>query len=542
MKTHDLCLDTLLDLPPDGGPLHFAGERAVLMDTAALGLLRQQLIHLLGEHAARGLLTRFGYAHGWRTAHAMEHRLPWDSVDDWRRAGGRLHRLQGVVTFEPIPEGNAFAAARWTDSWEADQHLLHHGRSEQPACCTLTGFASGYLSRAFGERIVCLETHCRGKGDAVCRMEGRRAGDWPSEATDLLSFYDQAGLNEDLTSLTNRLHRLEQERRQARSQEGSRSDVREPHGLIARSPSMRRVVELALHVAPVDSTVLITGPSGSGKERVARLIHDHSSRAAGPFLAINCGALPRELLESELFGHKRGAFTGATSDRPGIFEAARHGTLLLDEVGEIPHDVQIRLLRVLQERTVRRVGENVDREIDVRLLAATHRNVDQLVKTGALREDFLYRLRVLRLEVPTLRERRDDILPLAQACLDEVAQRTGCPARRFSRDAVERLLSWPWPGNVRELQNAVEYGAVIARTDVIELADLPPELVRQQLPTPPAPSPSTEVGASERLEDLERAHIERIVALCDGNKAEAARRLGIGRATLYRKLEAWESR
>ena len=311
----------------------------------------------------------------------------------------------------------------------------------------------------------------------------------------------------------------------------------DPHGLIARSPAMRRAVELALHLATVDSTVFITGPSGCGKERVARLIHDRSTRAAGPFLVLNCGVLPSELLESELFGHMRGAFSGATSDRPGILEAARHGTLLLEQVGEIPHQLQRRLLRLLTERRVRRVGDTVDRDIDVRLLATTHRGADNLVTNEALPETFMESLQAVRLDVPALRERRDDILPLAQACLHEVALRTGAPAHRFSRDAVERLVSWTWPGDVRELQNAVDYGAAIARTHVIELADLPPELVRCQPSVLQADVSA--LGLSERLEDVERAHIERIVAVSGGNKAEAARRLGIGRATLYRKLEGW---
>src|SRR5690606_24096855 len=250
-------------------------------------------------------------------------------------------------------------------------------------------------------------------------------------------------------------------------------DELEHGGLVARSPAMRSVLDLARRVAPVDSTALITGPTGVGKERLARLIHAHSSRAGGPLVAINCGAMPEQLLESELFGHARGSFTGATRDRVGLFEAAHTGTSFRSEVGELSPATQARLLRVLQEREVRRLGENASRPIDVRILAATHRDLAADVAVGRFREDLFYRLRVVELHVPPLRERPEDVLPLARTLLASTVERLGRPIAGFAPSACEKLLAHDWPGNVRELQNAVERGVALARGSLIEPQDLP---------------------------------------------------------------------
>ncbi len=304
-------------------------------------------------------------------------------------------------------------------------------------------------------------------------------------------------------------------------------------GVIARGPAMLQLVDLVRRVANVDIKVLITGESGSGKERIARLLHDESSRAAGPFVAINCGAIVETLLESELFGHARGAFTGATKDRPGLFDAANGGTLLLDEIGEISAGMQLKLLRALQEREVRRVGENKNRSFDVRVIAATNRDLARDVASGHFRQDLYYRLKIVELRVPALRERRNDILPLARLFLANATARLKRKVSSLSPAAAEQLLRYDWPGNVRELENAMECAVVLARGRRIELADLPEE-VREAFSTPVAAA-----GAIRTLDAVERDYIVAALELNGGNQARTAEQLEIGTATLYRKLRSY---
>src|SRR5512137_1090484 len=246
-------------------------------------------------------------------------------------------------------------------------------------------------------------------------------------------------------------------------------------GLIARSPAMSRVFRMIDVLQHSESTVLITGESGTGKEVMARIIHAHSPRKAGPFVAVNAAALPGELLESELFGHVRGAFTGAVRDRAGRFEAAEDGTLFLDEVGDVPLHLQVKLLRVLQEHTFERVGDSQTRRTNARIIAATNRNLRRLVADGRFREDLYYRLRVFPLELPPLRSRREDIEPMARLLLSRVGTRTG-RALRLSPETVRVLLSYEWPGNVRELENALEFAATVCQGQTLQPEDLPPEI------------------------------------------------------------------
>ena len=330
-----------------------------------------------------------------------------------------------------------------TPRYEAEQHLLHFGRADEPMCWTICGLTSGYLSRTTGKEIYVLEDRCLGKGDAACHLFGRTRDEWGDERAEELRFFEPGRLKECLdVSLQRVTETLKAAERKLRDHRRAlvrvARDVEEPLGIVAKSAAMGQLVDLARRVAKVDSTVLITGESGSGKERIARLVHDESTRAAGPFIAVNCGAITETLLESELFGHARGAFTGATQDRPGLFEAANSGTLLLDEVGEVSTGMQVKLLRALQEREIRRVGENKNRQIDVRVLAATNRDLAQAVAGGTFRQDLYYRLKVVELQVPPLRERRDDILPLARVLLADAALRMKrkiaglCPAHRRS--------------------------------------------------------------------------------------------------------------
>ena len=307
--------------------------------------------------------------------------------------------------------------------------------------------------------------------------------------------------------------------------------------LVARSRAMRNLMTLALRVAATDAPVLLTGESGSGKERIARLLHARSPRANGPFLPVNCGALPEHLLESELFGHQKGAFTGADRDHEGLFEAASGGVLLLDEVGEIPLPMQVKLLRVLQDREVRRVGATRSRRIDVRVLAATHRDLDQMVREKTLRRDLYYRLKVVSLEVPPLRERREDILPLAHAFVRRGCATYHCGPCSLSAQALDRLLAYSWPGNVRELEHALERAVVLAEgKPKIEESDLPPEVLRQSAPR----DGDEEDDLLLPLAEVERRHILRVLELFGGRRKDAAAALGIATNTLWRKLREYE--
>jgi DNA-binding NtrC family response regulator len=533
MRARDLQLTDVFEYQADGGVMTFAGERVVLLDAVAMGVLRSQLIANFGLAGARAVLMRFGFSHGWRVAEAMRTAIPWDDEREWRVAGGRLHRLHGMVSFEPVQTPSSqpppFAEAVWHDSYEAEQHLLHQGRSDECVCWSLVGFASGYLSFVNGRPIYCLETACRGKGDPVCRLVGRPKEDWPEAQQAEFACFES-------DCLGGALERLQQSWKKVDRQLASRRREQEAEnegGLVARSAAMKAVVAQARRVAAVDTTVLLVGESGVGKERIARLIHASSPRQAGPFIAINCAAVPETLLESELFGHARGAFTGAVSDRIGLFEAAKGGTLLLDEVGELPAAMQAKLLRVLQEREVRRVGENKTRPIDVRVVAATHRDLSAEVKAGRFREDLLFRLRVVELRVPPLRERLEDIVPLAKVALAEVARRTKLPARELSAEAARRLLRYGWPGNVRELMNAMERATVLATGRRIEVEDLPDEL------RAPA-APAVRVQPGQTLAELERSVILATLEAEGGNRARTAARLGIGQATLFRKLKRYQ--
>jgi len=532
MRAADLDIHELLHFAAEGGVITFAGERVLLLDAVALGLLRRELIETLGTTVARTVLTRFGYAHGWRVAEMLRQGFPWDSEEEWRKAGARLHTIQGLVraevtqaTFDSAAPG---AEGIWHDSYEAEQHLLHLGQSDEPVCWTLTGFASGYMSCVYGKEIIAVETRCRGKGDAVCRPVVRSKEQWGPELAAHLPFYEKACLDSALTHLTETLKKTERELRSRRALRPNDPVI--PSGLVGSSAAMQRTLDLARRVARVDSTVLITGESGAGKERIARFIHDESARAAGPFLAINCAAVPETLLESELFGHAKGAFTGASQDRAGLFEAATGGTLLLDEIGDVPPAMQVKLLRVLQEREVRRVGENRSRPINARVLAATNRDLLTDVHGARFRQDLYYRLRVVEILVPPLRERREDVLPLARQLLAATAKRFGKKVPSLTPDAAHLLLRYGWPGNVRELENALERAVALARSDRLDVDDLPPE-VGAAPPIGPVP------GDLRTLAAVEREYIAAALRASGGNRAKAAEQLGIGVATLYRKLK-----
>lgn len=538
MRVDELNISELLDVGSGGGLIRFAGQRALLIDAAALGSLRKELTEKIGETATRAVLTRFGFVHGWRTAESMEAQFKWETTDDWANALGRIHMIEGMYRLEPDSPGPLSREGLTVlDSYEAEQHVAHLGRSEGSACWTITGLMSGYLSRVLGKRIYVLEERCVGRGDNVCQLFGRTREEWGDERTHELQFFHTENLtewlDETLHRITDALKETELKlRRKKLALTRVTNDVEDPLGMVARSPAMRRLIEIARRIAMVDSTLLVTGESGTGKERIARLVHETSARASGPFIAVNCGAITETLLESELFGHARGAFTGAVQDRPGLFEAANRGTLLLDEIGEVPIGMQVKLLRVLQEREVRRVGENKSRPINVRVIAATNRELTEDIAAGRFRKDLYYRLNVVELHVPPLRERREDILPLARQLLAEATVRLSRPIEGLSPRAADQLLRYGWPGNVRELENAMERAVALASVNRTDFDDLPEE-VRMAVPAPVL------TGTVKPLEAVEKEYILAVLELNGGNQTRTAEQLGIGSATLYRKLKRY---
>jgi len=538
MRVEDLGVRELVEFDSEGGVVRFAGQRALIVDATARGNLRRELINHFGLSTARAVLTRFGFVQGWRMAEATKNLFKWESDDEWSRACARIHMLEGMYRLEPGPPGSLTKdGLTLSGSYEAEQHIAHLGRSNTPVCWTICGLTSGYLSRVLGRELYVLEERCIGRGDAVCHLLGRTLEEWGDDRAEELRFYRVENLREWLEPSLHRITEdLKEAERKLREKERVLTHVapeaEDPLGMIARSPAMRRLIDLARRIAKVDSTILITGESGTGKELIAQLVHNESFRAPGPFIAVNCGAITESLLESELFGHARGAFTGAAQDRVGLFEAANGGTLLLDEIGDVSPNMQVKLLRVLQEREIRRVGENKSRPVNVRVMAATNRELAADVAAGRFRKDLYYRLNVVQLHVPPLRNRREDILPLARVLLTDASERFKSSVTGLSPRAADQLLRYDWPGNVRELENAMERAVALSRTRLTELEDLPEE-VRQAIPIPSISGPV------RVLNEIEKNYILAVLDLNGGNQTRTAKQLGIGSATLYRKLKSY---
>jgi two-component system, NtrC family, response regulator AtoC len=369
-------------------------------------------------------------------------------------------------------------------------------------------------------------------GDMTAAINAIRAG-----AHDFINKpLDMTVLERAIERATQHRHLREEIRRLNRAGAAA-SDEGALGALIGTSRGMLGVYDLVRRVAPADTTVLLSGESGTGKELVARALHEQSDRKEGRFVAINCAAVPAELLESELFGHVKGAFTDAKSSRQGLFEQASGGTLLLDEVGEMPLEMQPKLLRVLQERQVRPVGGNISVPVTARIIAATNRDLEAEVDQKRFREDLFYRLNVVQIEIPPLRGRGNDILLLAEHFVRKFSERSGKPVRGLSLEAQAKLLAFDWPGNVRQLENTIERAVALTRGEQILLEDLPERISRFDGST--GVLNDVDLEHVRTLDQVERRHIEQAVKHAHGNKTRAAKALGIDRRTLYRKLERY---
>jgi transcriptional regulator with PAS, ATPase and Fis domain len=328
----------------------------------------------------------------------------------------------------------------------------------------------------------------------------------------------------------------------------SESTAAHSEEIVAASPAMKRILRLVERIAPTESNILLTGESGTGKEKVARLIHYQSKRSRGPFVAVNVAAIPETLIESEMFGHVRGAFTDARRAKRGFFEMADRGTLFLDEIGEMSAGLQVKLLRVLQNREVQPVGAESSIQVDTRVLAATNRDLRAEVAARRFRDDLFYRLNVFHLHIPPLRERREDIPHLVRFFLEQSTRRLGKRVTGLSEQVWGLLMNYPYPGNVRELENAIERATVLAEEGgEIRVWDLPPEVAEQEVPRLPGPEPEARAAgpagegysADLTLEQLEALHIRRVIRHHHGNLGRTAKSLGISRTTLWRKMKRY---
>ncbi|ACB35622.1 putative sigma54 specific transcriptional regulator [Leptothrix cholodnii SP-6] len=541
----DADLRRLVNFSASDGRIWLAGHRMLLVHAEALGSLRRELMQSIGREQTRRVLMRAGYAAGQRDAALARQVRPGASMFDLFAVGPQLHMLEGAVQVTPerfeldMASGHHVGVFRWDHSWEVETHLRDFGPQDEPVCWMLIGYASGYVSAFMGQRVIYRELQCSGCGHAHCRIEGRPQSAWPDG--DLLA------RDYDPDSLLVRIEDLQSEVETLRSTLAPRDDLGE---LIGQSRAFQRAAELLRKAAATQVTVLLTGETGVGKERFARALHAMSTRADRPFVAINCAALPADLIESELFGAEKGAYTGAGAARAGRFERADGGTLFLDELGELPLPAQAKLLRVLQHGEIERLGSTQARRVDVRVVAATNVDLEAAVAAGRFRRDLMYRLNVYPIRIPPLRERVEDIEPLALHLLQHFATLHQKRVQGLTDRALEAMRHYAWPGNVRELENLIERGIIVAGAgQPVDIDDL--------FPTPPGQTTVTvnAAGALERgapaqidtlydevlrhglsLDALEDGLIQEAVQRNGGNLAAAARALGLTRPQLSYRL------
>ncbi|MDR2240541.1 MAG: sigma 54-interacting transcriptional regulator [Zoogloeaceae bacterium] len=538
--------------------IHFCAEtgqiwlhehRMLLVHAEAQALLRKELIDTLGMARARGLLTRMGYASGMRDAELARKQM--QDVDDMEAfmTGPKLHTLEGIVRVTPIrvemdrPRGHFYGEFLWENSWEGQSHRQYYGIHHEPVCWTQIGYASGYTSAFMGRRILYQETECVGAGNSDCRIIGKPVEEWDN-AEEHLRYYNPESIADQLIDLQTQVTHL-------RSSIGEKESL--PKHMIGTSPGFRQAYGLLKRAADSQIPVLLLGETGVGKEVFARALHGCSPRANGPFVAVNCAAIPPELVEAELFGVEKGAYTGAQSSRPGRFERASGGTLFLDEVGDLPSPAQAKLLRVLQEGEIERLGDTRPRRVDVRVVAATNADLSRLVQEGRFRLDLYYRLNAYQVHIPPLRERKEDISPLSKAFIDKYATLHGKKLRGFTDKAKRALLSYNWPGNIRELQNVIERSVILAPPGTrVEAEHLflakrdgqPSELGLDADGALNAQSWQSGARLCEAvlngvctLDEVESMLLEAAVAKAKNNLSSAARLLGITRPQLAYRLK-----
>ena len=562
---------------PQDGSIWLCGQRVMLLQGSAFGAIRRELIEALGFDKARGLLTRIGWQAGARDAAQVSEQWPQGDHASLYSAGPRLHMLEGMVNVEVVRfeidsgVGHFYSEFLWHNSLEDDEHIAAYGLGGEPACWMEIGYASGYASSLLGRLVVFREQECRAMGHQACRIVGKPADQWDDIDVDL-AYLDPGDFLSRSTY--------------ASGTETTVADLEEladSKQLVGISSAFVAASQLLQRVAPTQATVLLTGESGVGKELFARTLHQASACRNMPLVALNCATLPENLVEAELFGVERGAFTGADRSRPGRFERAHGGTLFLDEIATLGLSAQSKILRALQEGEIERVGGTVPIKVDVRVIAATNVDLRREVEAGRFREDLFYRLNVFPIHLPPLRERREDIPLLMSYFLRTFSLRHGRQLAGFSTRLVNALLTYRFPGNIRELQNLIERGVIAAGDgevmDVVHLAEAGAPLMETAIgltpegrlsavqrrektaDTPQAPAVSAEndsaIGAlaepaleslldfvsgrqrvlSTSLEDIELRLVRLALERSGGNITAAAQMLGMSRAQVSYRLK-----
>lgn len=440
------------------GQIWLHEHRMLLIHAQAQALLRKELIDTLGMDRAQGLLTRMGYESGVRDAELARVRAESMGDLDAFMTGPQLHTLEGIVKVTQIrleldrTAGRFYGEFLWENSWEGQWHRHFFGIHTEPVCWTQIGYACGYTSAFMGRPILYKEVECAGMGDDHCRIIGKPLEEW-DDASDYAHCVNRESIAEQLIYLQTQVVQL-------KTSMGENEGL--PADMVGNSPAFRAAYELLRQAAGSQITVLLLGETGVGKEVFARTLHERGTRSKASFVAINCAAIPADLVESELFGVEKGAYTGALVSRAGRFERANGGTLFLDEIGDLPLAAQAKLLRVLQEGEVERLGDQTVRKVNVRLLVATNVDLRLLVKEGKFRSDLYYRLNAYQINIPPLRERKEDISPLSKRFLEKYCAIHGKRLKGFTDKAKRALLTYAWPGNIRELQNMVERGVILA--------------------------------------------------------------------------------
>ncbi|WP_216711605.1 MULTISPECIES: sigma-54-dependent Fis family transcriptional regulator [Sphingosinicellaceae] len=546
-------LAATLHFAPEQGHIWLAGRRMVLVHARTMGIVRREVINAVGYDRARAVFTRQGYEAGAMDADVAAKVRSNDSVYDAFSVGPQLHALEGAVLVEPITvdvdvaNGRFYAEYRWRHSSECAEHVTAFGIGQAPAGWGQIGYASGYASVYFGRPIVYREVECIAMGHDECRIVGKPAEAWDDAEPDLRYMRSE------------QLHTATDAIRTVREGDAKAADNR--WRVVGASSGFNTAFDMLRDVADTDAPVLFQGESGVGKEMFARNLHAMGKRAEKPFVAVNCAAISETLIESELFGVERGAFTGATVSRPGRFERAEGGTLFLDEIATLSLIAQAKLLRALQEGEIERVGDTRVRSVDIRLVAATNVDLREAVAKGAFRADLFYRINVFPLRIPPLRDRRADIPLLMDHFLSVFRTRYDKKVSGFDEQAVSAMLSYDWPGNVRELENMVARGVILGRrgeplrvhhlfTSGERLGDQRYRLgadgrVRSSghhgNRSPVAIAALMDAGLT--MDDVERDLLDEAFRRCSGNRSAAARLLGVSRAQFnHRYTQASKAR
>ncbi len=541
-----LCFDS------GDGNIWLAGQRIMFMQAEVFGNIRRELIDRLGYQQARELLMRMGWQAGARDAARVSELWPNGDGASLFSAGPRLHKLKGMVDVEVVQieidnaRGQFQGEFLWHNSLEASEHLARYGVSSEAACWMQIGYASGYASALLGRSVVYREVECKACGHDHCRIVGKPAELWEDGGQDLFNAVDSI---------------------YARNEQSEDVDQ---NLMVGGSPAFLAATRLLSKVAPTEATVLLTGESGVGKELFAKSLHQQSQRHAGPLVSLNCATLPENLVEAELFGVEKGAFTGADKSRTGRFERAHGGTLFLDEIATLSLAAQGKILRVLQEGELERLGGTKTVKVDVRIVAATNLDLRAEVEAGNFREDLFYRLNVFPINLPPLRERREDLPLLMSHFLEQYCKRYNRHLTGFTTRLVNTLLAYRFPGNIRELQNLIERGVIIAedgetldfthlslggeterlsswdQTEMVHGGAMSSETVEAPALHAAADDPLARLGdfvsgRNEVLEtslgEVEDLLITAAMARCEGNVTAAAQMLGMTRAQLSYRLK-----